>query len=229
MLEVCYNFPMGKRGPKPKAAPEWSQELAYVIGLLVTDGCLSNDGRHIILVSKDLQQLRNFKKALKLRNVIGHTTSGFCDKMYTRVQFGNITLYNFLLSVGLMPNKSKIIGALKIPPQYFFDFLRGHLDGDGCTYSYWDSRWKSSFMFYTVFGSASKKHISWLQEEIFKYTGLRGHVTGTGKERTIYQLKYAKTESLVLLRKIYYERRVMHLSRKRLKIQKMLSIIGERL
>jgi len=35
----------------------WSKELAYVIGLLVTDGCLSKNGRHIDPTSKDREQL----------------------------------------------------------------------------------------------------------------------------------------------------------------------------
>ncbi len=221
---------MGKRGPKPKPEPKWSSGLAYAIGLLATDGCLSKDGRHIIFVSKDLQQLENLKKALGLKNIaIGQTLSGYDGKPCTRVQFGDVTLYRFLLTVGLTPNKSKTINALRIPRNYFFDFLRGHLDGDGCTYSYWDPRWKSSFMFYTVFGSASKEHVLWLQKEIRDLAGLSGHITGKGKKHTIYQLKYAKAGSLILLRRMYYNNRVIHLSRKRLKIEKMLSIVGERL
>ncbi|MSR70579.1 hypothetical protein EXS62_00875 [Candidatus Kaiserbacteria bacterium] len=220
---------MGKRGPKPKPPPVWSAELAYGIGLLVTDGCLSGDGRHITLVSKDIVQLENAKKAFNLKSAIGYTRSGYDGNLCPRIQFGNVTLYNFLLEIGLMPNKSKVIGSLKIPDTYFFDFLRGHLDGDGCTYSYWDPRWRSSYMFYTVFGSASKVHIVWLRDEIRRQAGIEGHVTGKGKARTIYQLKYAKKESLILLRRMYYRKNSMHLPRKRLKIQKMLSIVGEQL
>jgi hypothetical protein len=221
---------MGKRGPKPKLAPVWSAELAYAIGLIVTDGSLSKDGRHIVFVSKDKQQLENFKKALGLKKIsIGYTRSGHSGKQYARVQFGDVTFYNFLLEIGLMPNKTKIIGAVKVPSRYFFDFLRGHLDGDGCTYSYWDPRWRSSFMFYTVLVSASKNHVIWLRDEIYARTGLKGHMTGNGKVRTVYQIKYAKKESIFLLRKIYYDKDAMHLKRKRLKIEKMLSIVGERL
>src|SRR2546428_1503491 len=32
---------------------EWSSTMAYVVGLLATDGCLSKDRRHIILTSCD--------------------------------------------------------------------------------------------------------------------------------------------------------------------------------
>lgn len=181
----------------------------------------------MVLVSKDLAQLLNFKRALNLSNSIGHTRSGYTGKLYTRVQFGDIKFYKFLLHIGLMPNKTKIIGSLKIPRKYFFDFLRGHFDGDGSTYSYFDPRWRSSFMFYTTFVSASKTHVLWLQEEIHKLLGIRGHITGNGKRRSVYQLKYAKAESLRLLRKMYYSKNVMHLSRKRLKVEKMMRIVGE--
>jgi hypothetical protein len=75
------------------------------------------------------------------------------------VQFGNVAFYRFLLSAGLFPNKTKTMGVLKIPDIYFADFLRGHLDGNGCTYSYWDKRWKSSFLLYMTFISASRAHV----------------------------------------------------------------------
>lgn len=222
---------MGKRGPKPKGKVnlKWTPELAYAVGLLVTDGSLSKNRRHITLVSKDLEQLRTFKKLLKLDVSIGYTSSGRSNKKYTRIQFGDVLFYRFLLSIGLIPNKSKVIGEVKVPKNLFFDFLRGHFDGDGCTYSYFDPRWKNSFMFYTVFVSASKMHIVWLQKMIKERLKITGHLVGKGEEGTVYQLKYAKADSLKLLRKMYYAPTVPSLSRKKLKIQKMLAIVGERL
>ena len=50
--------------PLGKVKLEWSPEFAYAIGLLVTDGSLSKDGRHIILVSKDIEMIDNFRKCL---------------------------------------------------------------------------------------------------------------------------------------------------------------------
>ena len=68
---------MNKRGPKPKGrAVLWNSNLAYAIGLITTDGCLSNDGRHLTLVSKDIEQLENIKKCLDLRVKIGVHRSG---------------------------------------------------------------------------------------------------------------------------------------------------------
>jgi len=219
---------MGKRGPKPRQliSEKWTANLAYAIGLLAADGCLSPPGHLIDLTSKDREQLENFCRCVGVGFNITRKKSGD-GREYLRVQFKSVLFYNFLLSIGLTPAKSKTLGPLKIPGKYFFDFLRGSFDGDGCTYSYFDPRWRSSFMFYTTFVSASEEHILWLRLEIFKRLNIRGHITGGGK--TVFQLKYAKSDSLKLLRKIYYQKKLVSLSRKHLKIQRMLAIVGERL
>jgi len=62
--------------PRHKLPPKnfkWSAELAYLIGLLATDGNLSKDGRHITMRSSDLQLLITFKKCLHLTNKIAQS------------------------------------------------------------------------------------------------------------------------------------------------------------
>ena len=119
---------------------------------------------------------------------------------------------------------SKTLEEIDIPDEYFFDFLRGHFDGDGTFYSYWDLRWKSSFMFYTEFISASKRHIDWLRGEIRKKVRINGHITSGGRNGMTYQLKYAKKESLEIIKKMYYNPKAICLSRKRAKITKALGL-----
>ncbi len=222
---------MGLRGPKPKGKVhiKWSANFAYAIGLLVSDGNLSPDGRHIVFTSKDIELITLFQKGLDIEGHVGKKSSGTMKvKKYFVAQFSDVLFYEFLLSIGLMPNKSKRLGVIKVPPEYFFSFLLGTFDGDGCTYSYFDPRWKSSFMFYTVFVSASKEHILWIQKEIFKRLAVKGYITGDTK-RLFFQLRYAKADSLLLLRAMYRKRGISCLSRKRLKIEAMLRTIAERL
>ncbi len=213
--------------PLGKVKIKWSPEFAYALGLLTTDGCLSIDGRHIELTSKDEDQLKNFLKCLGSRVKISLKHSG-SGKQYKRVQIGDVNFYKFLLSIGLMPRKTKIISKVKIPKIYFFDFLRGHFDGDGSFYSYWDPRWRSSFMFYTIFVSASKNHIDWLQDAIFGFLGINGRIAKSVNDST-YQLRYAKKESLKLLPRMYYDKNVICLLRKRKKIEKALKVVDKKL
>lgn len=215
---------MGKRGPKPKKIidEKWSANLAYAIGLLATDGCLSKDGILIDLTSKDKEQLLNFSKCLGIDFKIGikwNSTGNDC----LRIQFKNRIFYDFLLSIGLTPKKSLTMGGLAIQDKYFFDFLRGCFDGDGTFYSYWDKRWKSSHMFYVEFVSASEKHITWIRKELESRLKVIGHITNGGLGMT-HQLKYAKREAMEIIKKMYYNPKVICLSRKRLKIEKVLKI-----
>jgi len=206
---------------KPRGKPiKWSPEIAYVVGLITTDGCLSNDGRHIIMRSSDVPQLKTFKRCLQISNKISRTKNdGWAKKPAYRVQFGNIILYKWLLSIGLMPNKTKRIEALKIPNQYFFDFLRGHLDGDGCIRKYQDPIYPNSQRLYIYFDSASLKYLQWLQKRIKYLLDVNGYLRRT---RSIFRLTYAKRESLKILPKIYPNPNVPCLKRKYRKVQSVL-------
>lgn len=221
---------MRKRGPKPKGKVKikWSPNFAYAIGLLVSDGCLSPNGRSIAFVSKDKEQIENLMRALQIKASVGYTTSGSSSKRTPRIQFGDVLFYRFLLSIGLMSNKSKVIGEIDIPKKYFFDFLRGIFDGDGSTYSYWDKRWRSSFMFYVQFASASPVFVEWLQRKIAHHLAVKGHITHARGHLTV-QLKYAKQDGFKVLKEMYKTPHSVRLSRKYLKIQKMLAIVGEHL
>ena len=216
---------MGKRGPKPKGKVKikWSANFAYAIGLLATDGNLSPNGLHMAFVSKDIEQINNFMDCLDIRVKVGKTFSGHNENFSHRVQFGDVLFYEFLESIGLHRKKSKTIGEVLVPKKYFFDFLRGCFDGDGTFYSYWDKRWRSSFMFYLAFISASKKHIDWLRKELQDRLNVSGHISKDGRGST-FQLKYAKKEALAIFKKMYYTQEVVCLSRKRIKINKALCV-----
>jgi len=106
----------------------------------------------------------------------------------------------------------------------FPDFLRGLLDGDGCTYSFYDSVWVKSYRFYTKFCSASLDHIVWLHDKILEYYLINGVIDTHNK--SVNYLSFAKHDSIRLLEKIYYSDNVLCLTRKRLKIERSLTIIN---
>ncbi|EKD76109.1 MAG: hypothetical protein ACD_43C00224G0006 [uncultured bacterium] len=215
---------------KGKVKLQWTSGLAYAVGLLTTDGNLSPDGRHISFTSKDLELARKLQSGLGIAEHIGKKGNGANKllKKYYVVQFSDKLFYQFLLQLGLMPNKTKKMRQLAIPDKYFFHFLRGHFDGDGSTYSYYDKRWPDSYMVYTTFCSASQPHILWLKHVIEQKLGITGHITKS-QGNSCYQLKYAKTESLLLVAKLYKTKTVLYLTRKYLKIQRAFAILGKRI
>lgn len=209
-----------------KTYPEftWSPKLAYAIGLLVTDGNLSKDGRHIIMRSSDYNLLETFKTCLSIKNVISQSKNdGYAVKPSYRVQFGNVKFYRWLLKIGLFPNKTYTIGEIEIPDEFFEDFIRGHLDGDGSIIAYVD-RYNSYFdtkytnqRLYVKLISVSRPHVEWLQKRINNILDMKGSITSTrlDSKASLWTLKFSKKDSVRLLNWIYYEANLPCLQRKR--------------
>jgi len=216
---------------------KWNEKIAYVIGLLTTDGNLSKDGHHIVFKSSDLQLVRVFKKCLNLSNKIAKTKkSGWEKKPHYRIQFGNVQFYKWLLRIGLCPRKTKKLKEIKIPNKYFKDFLRGHLDGDGsiCSYrDYWNTFKNPKYIYERLwirFLSTSKNHVLWLHRKIKQFLNVRGHIWERKPRRndqttSVWELKFGKKDSLKILKWIYYKRELPCLERKRKIAEKFLTKI----
>ncbi len=208
--------------PKKLINTKWSGDLAYAIGLLATDGSLSKDGRHFDFTSKDKGLVKTFAECLGLKNKIGRKTSGFTGRRnYYHIQFGDINFYRWCLKIGLTPNKSKTIKGLEVPNKYFFDFLRGCFDGDGSIYSYWDPRWHSSHMFYIQFCSASWDFVEWLSERINQLSGKSGKIVTATR---VWQLRFAKKDSVAIFKKMFHAENLPCLKRKVIKARKIFRI-----
>lgn len=210
---------MGKRGPKPRRAadPEWTPELAYAVGLLATDGCLSPDGRHIDFTSQDIALIETLKDCLGIQNRIGWKRGGFTGRLAPRVQFGDVGLYRWLLTIGLTPHKSLTLGPIRVPDPYFFDALRGEFDGDGSSYAYWDTRWHSSVSLYVQFCSGSERHLLWIKENVRRLIDIDAPLA---RGRGVYVLRYAKSTARKLYDAMYYQPGLPHLVRKKEKLER---------
>jgi len=221
------------RGPSPGHAFErgtatpyrrthWSPETAYVVGLIATDGNLSGNGRSVSITSKDLDLLETVRACLGLRTEMSPVKGGYGTTCY-RVQGSDRRFYRWLLGIGLTPAKSLTLGPLDIPDEYFADFLRGCIDGDGSIVTYVDryNTPKSPAYVYTrlfvSIVSASPRFVEWMQTRIQSLRGLSGSlmIRRSAGRRDMWCLRYAKRESLAVLRWIYYAPELASLGRKR--------------
>lgn len=200
----------------------WSADLAYVVGLITTDGNLSKDGRHFDFTSNDIDLIVTLKKILGLNNRISKKRSGFTHKLSANhIQFGNVILYRWLCSIGLLPNKSKKLGPLKLPDEFFFDFIRGHIDGDRSIKKYYDPVYPKSLRLYISLMSASLPHLIWIKEKLNKMLQLKGFFR---YHRGAYTLTYCKKDSIKLLTSIYHRKNLPALKRKYIIAEQFLTI-----
>ena len=193
----------------------WNNNIAYVVGLIATDGNLSNDKRHICLTSTDKQLIKTFKKCLAINNHISINPPGsYSRNICYRISFCNINFYRWLLKIGLKQNKTFSLSSLSVPKKYFFAFLRGHIDGDGSIIHYVDRHNKYKGKIYTydrlwiTLRSASLKHITWIRKCINQKLHMKGSLSGwkdkkNKSKKILWSLKYYKNDSLILLKHLY--------------------------
>jgi len=209
----------------------WSQKIAYVVGLIVTDGNLSKDKRHITLTSTDIELLETFRSCLNLKNrICTKSPGGYSKKTCYYITFGNVKFYHWLLSIGITPNKTFTLSSLQIPDKYFADFLRGHIDGDGSiihyidTHNSYNGRTYLYNRLYVSFHSASLAHLKWVRKRICYLLNIKGSLTGwkskkIPNKKIHWTLRFCKKEGLILLKFLYYKPCIPSLIRKRKKAE----------
>jgi hypothetical protein len=134
----------------------------------------------------------------------------------------------------LTPAKSLTLGAWGVPDEYFADFFRGCIDGDGTVLVYTDRYHitkKERYVYerlYVSLVSASRVFVEWLQAAIRRLVSVSGTITHRTKKgrRPIWKLSYAKADSIRLISWMYYSPDVPCLTRKRAKAERFLSPLG---
>lgn len=193
---------------------EWTHELAYAVGLLTSDGNLSPDGRHINLTSQDKEVTEYVRNIFAIDNKIGRKSRDRSDiKKYFVLQFGSKQFYTFLLSIGLTPAKSKTLRSLNIPDEYFGDFMRGCIDGDGniSETTHPESRQKQLRL---RLASASPVFLRWVLAQQKRLWHIEGGWIYKDKKKSAESLCFGKKDSIEILRHMYQHKSQYYLRRK---------------
>ncbi len=198
----------------------WNAKLAYFAGLIASDGCLYNDGRHLVITSVDIEIIQNVQNIIVTR-AKRKIQKGGTGLTAFRLQFGDVGLYDFLLNAGITPAKSKTIKLVNVPDLYYPDFLRGIFDGDGTTYGYMDPIWQNCHRYYVAFASGSYDFLVWLQLTN-RRLGLSS-LGGISKSKGVFRLLYSKADSRSLFRTMYYSNDTPRLTRKYTKLKAFIS------
>jgi hypothetical protein len=114
-----------------------SEEKAYFLGMLMTDGCiLDNRGKMktamviLKLHSTDIDVLKKFK------HVIGYGGKITRSCGYVQIRIASNKMVGDLSRLGVVPRKTKITKAPEIRQDLERHFWRGAIDGDGCLSKY---------------------------------------------------------------------------------------------
>lgn len=120
-----------------------SEDKAYFLGLLYSDGSNNGDGFYITLQDRDVNILNSFKQCLgysgELRTILSKNKNW---KNYKSLNISSKKMAQVLENIGCNRNKTINAKFPKIPIELMNHFIRGVFDGDG---SIWISRDQMGF------------------------------------------------------------------------------------
>jgi intein-encoded DNA endonuclease-like protein len=181
----------------------WSPEMAYVLGLMMTDGCISktkNGSYRISLCLNDGDLLRNVVKTMGSDHTV--TESKYQKGMNVFI-FGREKIAQDLLRLGMKPRKSLNLEFPNIPWEYLRDFIRGVFDGDGSVFY---TKKSQISPLRCKFYSGSGRFILGLKKslESLGMPDKRIYCEKKNRKNNYYYIRYSHKDSLKLF-KIMYE------------------------
>ncbi len=197
---------------------KWTNEMAYVLGFLYADGCIvdavSSRTQYIQFTSKDKDTLILIKSLLKSTHPLSsrprrkrlHRNGVYESSEVFNLRIGSRKMFNDLMGIGVVPNKSKIVSFPLVSPRYLSHFIRGYFDGDGCVYLQL-ARGKTQKTIIkklsVIFTSGSKIFLEGLSSNIRKIVNLKQEKVYDS--HFAYQLRYSTSDSIELFKFFYQD------------------------
>lgn len=176
----------------------WSPEVAYVIGFFMADGCVEPKLNRISieLSMKDYDHLLNIKNLMGSENPICIKKTRYSCGLYIH----NRKMVNDIMKMGVIPNKTTRCRLPIIEDKYFYDFLRGYIDGDGSIY------YNGNTKVLSILGNY--KYINDIKNEIYSKFNLSSIILEHNKKmntKKCYRIKYSGKKIDNMLKEIYYD------------------------
>lgn len=193
-----------KRRPPIHAVNEqffdtWTSDMAYVLGFILTDGCVS--GNTVSISQAVPEPLEAIKRMMSSEHPINLVSNGG-NPLYTL----NICRKSFVTAIGkrgIYPAKSLTVELPYVPDAHFPDFLRGVIDGDG---------WAHPKGYMVTITSGSKEFAEQLTERLIT----AGFPFRTEHDGYAYRIKLSGKDEIKRLESyLYYDPNAFYIARKR--------------
>ena len=108
----------------------WSKEMAYILGLILTDGNIDAENGQVSLTMKEGYLLKNVKTILNSE----HPVKYYKENEIYCFSFCRKKMSDRLFKLGISSNKSLKVRFPDVPDKFLSHFIRGVFDGDGSVF-----------------------------------------------------------------------------------------------
>lgn len=188
---------------------EESSNKWYLIGYIVGDGsirCREGYSKTLDISSRDISIISDIGKVINYTGQIGEYKGCYS------IGFSSDKVCEYLISLGVLPNKSSMGGRIRVNEDYLSHYLRGLLDSDGTiTYQHGD---KSELILEWI---GHKDHILQVYEFLIKL-GFKPHLK---TYNNLYRVSFYQQSEIERLGKYLYRDCELYLERKYKRIESM--------
>lgn len=172
----------------------WSHEMAWVLGLFVTDGHVNKHIHSIYFAQKEERILKRVAQYMEADYVL--MPKGITRSTPTLI-INSKVIKKDLETLGILSNKSFTMPFPDVPKQYLSSFVRGVIDGDG---------WVQKTGYVMNITTGSQAFMEGLYS-IFQLWGLQSEVTQTKTQtgKDVYRIWVKGKEELPKLANIIYK------------------------
>ena len=186
----------------------WSEEMAYVYGLIVADGCImKRKDSGIMVIDITLNDEDHIRRLANLLGVPERVYSN-SDGTY-HLRFVSNYIAKRLMKLKVPFRKSLVLGKLPVPKKFFSHFLRGYFDGDG-SFSI-NAKGRAPMLSFT---SGSYNFLRWIQAKLKRYYGFPMGRLRNKKGTNTWNVWYRKSASIFLMAIMYRDKGDLFLRRK---------------
>lgn len=199
-----------------------SAELFYVLGLLATDGYISDDGR-IGIELIDAEVIDWIASTVKYKGSVQERQRGQGKPTYC-LRFTSHEVSKRLAFFGITPRKSVSLDIKNIPREYTSDFVRGVFEGDGTVSLGQRKNRKNSYLVNFGIATSSSKFAEQIQAMVEALSGVKCNVltSNTKTDVPIHLVSCRNLSGIADIARSLYSKDTVGMLRKK---TKMLSII----
>lgn len=112
---------------------KWSNEVAYILGIIITDGSFDNKTGNLRISMTDVDVIQGVAEAMELKNGLSYVKKKKNHKQQLKLSICRSQIINDLRQLGVTVDGTKTFKQkfIDIPAQYRSHFIRGIFDGDG--------------------------------------------------------------------------------------------------